>query len=338
MITVSRPDTDGSLAEDILNQRIEIGKESSGIPGVLQATCALLNSGGGVLHMKIANFKELKSPQKELDTFWHSLESKLEAMIKPSVYAEVFDRVRKKDEILLFVKAPGHCCTMKFNLFLASDAKVTQASYIETVRLLQDRPSRERKDFLRIPLQQLPSLPESFYYEQKLDFHESKQIQFKWFPSKNPLLHGNNKDQRKKIVNQISAFGNCSGGIILVGVRDDCTVIGQDMSSKENSREAVESCVKSLIEDMKWPDSCEREVFWDIKFLPVEGEENRFVIAIYVAGIKGGVFSKNPKSCELRLEDDGKQQSFSHLEFDEWKKRMLSVTYMPQDERRGKKK
>ncbi|XP_068711827.1 schlafen family member 13-like [Montipora foliosa] len=334
--STQRPDTDGSLAEDILYQRIEIGKASSSYLDVLlQATCALLNSGGGVVHMKIANFYNLKSPLDQLDTFWQSLESKLDAMIKPSEYAEVFDRVVEKDVIRLFVKAPGHCCTVEFNLFLAGDSKKTEASFKETVRLLQDRPLGKRKDFCRIPLQELPSLPESFSYKQKLDFHESKHIQFKCFPSTNPLLHGNNRTQRKTIVDQISAFGNCSGGIILVGVRDDCTVLGQDMSSKENSREDIESRIRSLIEDMKWPCICEREVFWNIKFLPVEGKENCFVIAIYVAGIKGGVFTKKPKSYELRLEDDGKQQSISRLEFVEWKKRMLSGKDMLQHERRA---
>ena len=335
LITVPRPDTDGSLAEDILYRTIEIGKESINLD-VLQATCALLNSGGGVVHMKIADFYNLKSPLKQLDTFWQKLESKLDAMIKPSVYAEVFDRVRKKDEIFFFVKAPDHCCTVELNLFLASDAKKTKASFKETVRLLQDRPSGKRKNFCRIRLQELPSLPESFSYKQKLDFHESKQIEFKCFPSKNPL----DGKRQKQIADQISAFGNCSGGIILVGVEDDCTVLGQDMSSRENSKENIESRVKSLIKEMKWPCICKRKVFWDLKFLPVKGKGNCFVIAIYVAGIRGGVFARKPKSYELRLEDDGKAQSISPFEltFDEWKKRMLSGTYMLQDERRGKKK
>ena len=334
LITVPRPDTDGSLAEDILYRTIEIGKESINLD-VLQAICALLNSGGGVVHMKIADFYNLKSPLKRLDDFWQKLESKLDAMIKPSVYAEVFDRVRKKDEIFLFVKAPHHCCTVEFNLFLSSDAKKTEASFTETVGLLQDRTSGKGKNFCKIRLHELPSLPESFAYKQKLDFHESKQIEFKCFTSKNPLLHGNSRTQRKAIVEQISAFGNCSGGIILVGVADDCTVLGQDMSSKENSKEDIESRVKSLIKDMKWPCICKREVFWDIKFLPVKGKENCFVIAIYVAGIRGGVFASKPKSYELRLEDDA--ISPFELNFDEWKKRMLSGTYMLQDERTGKK-
>ena len=341
LITFPRPDTDGSLAEDILYQTIEIGEESSiNLDAVLQATCALLNSGGGVVHMKIADFYNLNSPLQQLDKFWQKLESKLDAMIKPSVYAEVFDRVRKEDEIFFFVKAPDHCCTVALNLFLASDAKKTEASFKETVRLLQDRPSGKRKNFCRIQLQELPSLPESFSYKQKLDFHESKQIEFKCFTSKNPLLHGNSRTQRKTIADQISAFGNCSGGIILVGVQDDCTVLGQDMSSEENSKEDIESRVKSLIRDMKWPCICKREVFWDIKFLPVKDKENCFVIAIYVAGIRGGVFARKPKSYELRLEDDGQAQSISPLElnFDGWKKRMLSGTNVLQDERRGKKK
>ncbi|XP_022781837.1 LOW QUALITY PROTEIN: schlafen family member 13-like [Stylophora pistillata] len=59
---------------------------------------------------------------------------------------------------------------------------------------------------------------------------------------------------------------------------------------------------------MKWPSPCEWNSFWDLKFFTVDGKENFFVIAIYVAYVKGGVFTKYPESYELRLEEDGQER------------------------------
>ncbi|KAJ7385311.1 hypothetical protein OS493_016385 [Desmophyllum pertusum] len=81
------------LAENVLTQTIEITSKNSSPDCVLMPTCALLNSGGGVLLIKIADYSKCTNPLKQLDIFWQKLEPKLESMIQPSSYDEVFDRV-----------------------------------------------------------------------------------------------------------------------------------------------------------------------------------------------------------------------------------------------------
>ncbi len=74
---------------------------------ILEKCCALYNAGGGVLEFSISNFKDLDAPQSDLDTFWKTVEPKLNALIKPYSYADVFDR--KYDDgdsskVRLFIK------------------------------------------------------------------------------------------------------------------------------------------------------------------------------------------------------------------------------------------
>ena len=61
---------------------------------------------------------------------------------------------------------------------------------------------------------------------------------------------------------------------------------------------------------------------------------NRYVITIYVAGMRGAVFAKSPKSYEIQ------QDAIDLLTFEEWKQRMTCGKHMLQlqMEREGRKK
>lgn len=61
---------------------------------------------------------------------------------------------------------------------------------------------------------------------------------------------------------------------------------------------------------------------------------NRYVITIYVAGMRGAVFAKSPKSHEIQ------QDAIDLLTFEEWKQRMTCGKHMLQlqMEREGRKK
>lgn len=291
--------------------------------------------------MKIDNYSELKSqgksPLQELDKFWQGFEEKLKALVKPLSYDKVFDRKIEQDEVFLFVKASDHWCTLEYNLCLSGDSQVSDPSFGETVELLSDKPLGKKKKFpyCRVHLDQLQSLPEQFRYKEKLGFHESKTMQFKNYTSKNPILHNNSHKERDKIARQISAFANGSGGVILLGVEDDCTVFGQNMDSEGNSQEELEQRLNSIVNEMKWSCTPEKKLHWDVKFFPVQGKECYFVIAIYVAGVRGGVFTKTPKSYELRPGDDGKEAIYQ-VEFQEWKQQVLHGGNILQNESTGK--
>lgn len=318
----NRSDGEREFAENL--QTIQLSLKKNGYPDVLpQAICAVLNSGGGVVKLKIGDCSNMK----KFDVFWQTLEKKfLNSMIRPDTYDDVFDRDVKKNgeqiEVLLFIRAPSHWCTLKSNLYQAQDSQNSEALFLDTFRILNVPPDDELEDKLKYSIQSLPKFPKVFVNEKILKFHESKQIEFKCFKSKNPLLHNNNRSQREIIENQISAFANSSGGIILLGVEDNGTIRGHDLSLKENSSNDVEHRIKLLIKNMKWPCPCERDIHWNLKFFPVKGKENFFVIAIYVAGLKGGVFTKCPESYELRLGED-RQERICKVEFDKWKEHML---------------
>lgn len=292
---------------------------------VLKQSCALLNSGGGVLVMKITDFQSSGSNANALDNFWKTVEPKLKALIKPSRYDDVFDRHEQSDEILLFIKAPPHICTIKYNLSLPGDSSVEEASYHDTVHLLKETQQGRRRKLpnVAVPLTDLPGVPEVFKQKEILDLKESKQIQFKNFESKT-FLDSNNRTQREYIAKHISAFANADGGVILLGVKDDGEVCGLDLG--ENGTECIErNLQENVVKKMCWNVDPERNVHWNLKFFPVRGCKANAIVAIYVAGMRrsGGVFAKSPKSFELLKGEDG-QQSIHRIEFEEWKRRMLS--------------
>ena len=294
---------------------------------VLKNACALLNTGGGVLVIKIADFQSLA--KDSVDNFWKTIEPRLSALITSSLtYDEVFDRLEFSDEVLLFISAPQHFCTLKYNLFLPSDVSANEASYEQTLKLLEKQPSKRGKKKklypIGVPLNNLPTVPKMLKCNQSLSFHESKQVEFKHWTSDKYLDH-NHHGQRQSIEKWISAFANGSGGVILLGVTNKGCVLGQELNA-DNSPEVMEQRVSSLFNKMICDFTLERETHWDMEFVPVVGSKSKAVIVIYVAGMAscGGVFTNFPKSFELKsCGKDGNKVPIQ-LDFKGWKERMLS--------------
>ena len=294
---------------------------------VLKNACALLNTGGGVLVIKIADFQSLA--KDSVDNFWKTIEPRLSALITSSLtYDEVFDRLEFSDEVLLFISAPQHFCTLKYNLFLPSDVSANEASYEQTLKLLEKQPSKRGKKKklypIGVPLNNLPTVPKMLKCNQSLSFHESKQVEFKHWTSDKYLDH-NNHGQRQSIEKWISAFANGSGGVILLGVTNKGCVLGQELNA-DNSPEVMEQRVSSLFNKMICDFTLERGTHWDMEFVPVVGSKSKAVIVIYVAGMAscGGVFTNFPKSFELKsCGKDGNKVPIQ-LDFKGWKERMLS--------------
>ena len=287
---------------------------------IIEKCCALLNSGGGVLRIPISDHQALQSDDL-VDKFWKTFESKLISLARPSSYDDVFDRLDKSKEILLFVNAPQHMCTIHNNLYLAGEAEVREASFEQVVKLLEKSGPRNRNSIVDVAINELPNVPREFSIGNKCEFHESKRIQLKnYLGTGGILLSHSQRDQLRKT---ISAFANSKGGNIFLGIDDSCVVHGVNV--QENKRDVIKDRVKSIItERMIFPVSPREKIHWDIEFIPVSGcdtTQDLAVVVIKVAGIKslGGVFVKDPKSYELRL---GKVET---IEFQEWKKRVVSA-------------
>ena len=294
---------------------------------ILKNACALLNSGGGVLVIKSADPQSLL--KNMVDNFWKTIEAKLQGLLKSSLtYNEVFDLKVDSDEILLFINAPQHFCSLKYNLFVPGDAAVCEANYDQTVKLLQMETvqgKRQKCSSVDVALKYLPKVPRTLSCKEELRLIESKQVQFKHFRSET-YLDSNNRTQCQGISKQISAFANASGGVILLGITDEREVCGLKINEK-NSKENIEERVNAIVEKMSRESnfSLQRKVHWDMEFVPVSSSDSNVVVVIYVAGIgsSGGVFVKCPKSFELRSGDDGRKVPCL-LNFEEWKKGMLS--------------
>ena len=119
---------------------IDESDEESPQDCILKLSCALLNSGGGLLVIKIADYQSLSSTEAVstsknahhwLDEFWKTIERKLTAMVKPFTYDQVFDRRVMSDEIYLFISVPEDfkICTVEYNLFFPGDASTDEGSY-----------------------------------------------------------------------------------------------------------------------------------------------------------------------------------------------------------------
>lgn len=297
---------------------------------VLKNASALLNSGGGILVIKITDFQSLR--KNSIDNFWKTIAKSLSAMLTSSLsYDKVFDRLEVFDEVLLFIRASQHFCTFKYNLFLPGDEGAHEASYKQTLEVLKTHPSRRGKKknpfAINVPLNLLPTVPKMFKYQESLSFHESKLIQYKYWESGTYLDHNNHR-QRQSIKRWISAFANGGGGVILVGVTDQCRVEGQKLVDR-NSQKNIEERVSSLFNNMVCDFTLERKTHWDMEFVPVVGRESYAVIVIYVAGMAscGGVFTNRPKSLELKIGEDG-NNGLCELDFKDWKERMLSGMHL----------
>ena len=272
--------------------------------------------------------------RKMLDEFWSKLEDKLMPIINPSFYHELFDRtINGTDEIFLFVNAPNHWCTMEFNLFTPLDTKKLPATYEKVLKLLKQR--EKSSSVPQVPIQKLPPLPEPFVLNAVLEIHESKEVQLKRYTSSRGLLHKKNRTQQDEIREWISAFGNGSGGLIVLGVDDETgKITGQLLEG--DSKDEVRRKISSIVDKMSqaWCFIPKRGVHWDLKFFPVEKSNSAMtVVVIYIAGMQnlGGIFTKRPRSCELRPGRDGKEE-VHQLNFEDWKQQMLCAT---RDESKG---
>lgn len=279
--------------------------------------------------MPVANFEKLKSPHSDLDKFWKRVEPNLKKLIEPQSYADVYDRIydSKSGKVRLFMKRkPRHFCTRKFNLFLSGDSETYDASYTEAKSVLTKGRSN-----LETTLCSLPKLDEEFVNGERVGFHESKQIQLKHYESEKVLDSHSKHKQCDTVRRTVSSFANGSGGVIVLGVTDDGVAKGQNLEG--DSTEAIVERVNTLINKMHWPRIVNpiREEHWDVKFFPLKGKENYFVIVIYVASVSGGVFAKCPESFEFRPCEDSSEGQIHRLSFDEWHYQMVGGTDIQAD-------
>ena len=322
--------------ENVQNCTITVGKNDA--EAVLRVVNAVLNSGGGIVRMKIDDFSRYEPGDlnKRIDIFWQTLEQKLNLMIQLSAYDDVFDRKLEGDTIVLFINATEHFYTVDYNFHLPFDAASTQCVPREKVVDLLSRRDSLENHTPEVPLTELPMdlLPKNFTYKEVLNIPESKKVQLKCYTSGHGLFHNNNQKAQDKIAEYISCLGNGSGGMILIGIQDKTgEILGQEIAA--DGEAYWESGFQAMINKMSktWSFTPKQREHWDIKFFPVDGTKSSFIIVVLIAGMRnlGGIFTKCPKSFEL-LNPSGSdgEEEIVRLDFHAWKQRMLRGTCLGQ--------
>ncbi|KAI8783794.1 schlafen family member 13 [Biomphalaria glabrata] len=297
---------------------------------ILQYSCALLNSGGGILRMKNIDCN-CGTQSKSLDMWWSGMESNLATILSGDDICNYFDFVGNYDDeyFYLFVKSAEHLCTVDYNCRLPTDTATHCVTYKSAVKLCSTLGSSKS-------LSALPPIPTSFEYgqiEESLK-QEGKQIQFKFLTTDNELTKRTLPEKVSFYCSRyISAFANHEGGHIYFGIEDStAAVLGEEMNESDEARctNLIQVKMKSII----WGDtrfSALKGVHWDIKFVPIfhcPNQQRRKVIVVSVCKMFGGVFTSCPESYMITkvLQSDSHYPKYGirRLEFDEWKAELLN--------------
>ncbi|XP_067657442.1 schlafen family member 8-like [Haliotis asinina] len=288
---------------------------------VMQCACALLNSAGGLLHMKNLDHDRQIQP-KDLDTWWSGIESNIADILSGDDICNYFDLIGNYDDkdLYLFVKTAEHVCTINYHCRLPTDTATHEVSYQSAVKILSNTGEAGC-------LATLPPIPSSFQWKKTEETlkQEGKQIQFKMLTSGRD---SNAKSMPDKIryycTKYISAFGNHQGGHIYFGIEDtSATVLGEAMTEEDQAK--TEEKINRKMTSVIWGEEgfvAERGRHWDITFHNINGcrtKERRVVVVISVCKFPGGVFTSCPESYYLDQSRQVKAFTYS-----QWKLAVLN--------------
>ncbi|XP_033756520.1 schlafen family member 13-like [Pecten maximus] len=310
--------------ETILHCAVHISKNIRDAENgsVLKYICALLNSGGGILHMENLDYDARVQP-KDLDTWWSAMENKMADIISGDDICNYFDMVGNYDDkdLYLFVKTAEHLCTLDYYCRLPTDTATHEVSYHSAMKLLNS--NGEPSD-----LSDLPHVPKEYHYGETHEClkQETKQIQFKQLSAPSSR-DGKSLPTKIKytVTRYLSAFANHEGGHIYFGIEDvKAAVLGEELSEEEQKR-TVDLMVAKM-QPVIWGDTDFQPIrgrHWDIQFFPVHGSPRRMgrrmVVVVSVCKFPGGVFTAVPESYYVN--DYGGVEEWT---FKLWKQALLS--------------
>ena len=164
-----------------------------------------------------------------------------------------------------------------------------------------------------------------FVKDELVSFSESKLTQFKMMqdkPVKKTTFANRLVGKGNKFPCYVSAFANYAGGHMYIGINDDGKVEGESLN--ENEKHKVKKEIRKAINKMEWPKKSEPtdtnvDQRWHVYFEPVrDGEDNvipsLYVVVVFVAQCRGGVFTEGPECYEIV------DNTVQKVDFASWKK------------------
>uniref|UniRef100_A0A2K6F0Z2 Schlafen family member 13 n=1 Tax=Propithecus coquereli TaxID=379532 RepID=A0A2K6F0Z2_PROCO len=283
---------------------------------VTQAVCALLNSGGGVIRMEMANKDEC------LVELGQDLEQSLRDLIESLDLQAFFEFKQQRRRFYIFVKSwssednfvKPRICSLSSSLYCRSGTSALPMDSREAFDFLRKRKAKilgkkSSSEVLSVINQNLNNSDPADLVFQKghlehgeiLPFPKSQSVEFK------QCTEENIQDYVATIIPQyVSAFANFGGGYLFIGVDDmSRKVLG---CAKENiDRSSLESIVAKAIATLPVVHFCSSEpgVQYSTKIIDVfkGGELYGYLYVIKVEPFCCAVFSKDPKSWMVNDKD-----------------------------------
>ncbi|KAK2111409.1 Schlafen member 5 [Saguinus oedipus] len=274
---------------------------------ILQALCALLNSGGGVI-------------KAEIENKGYNYESHGVGLDVPPIFRSYLDAMQKENYFLMFVKswkteAGLPLATLCSNLYHRQRTSTDVMDSQEALAFLKRRtqtPMNINVSNSLSPQAAQGSLQyegninasaaalfdkKRLQYLEKLNFPESTHVEFVMFST--DVSHCV-KDRLPKCV---SAFANTEGGYVFFGVHDaTCQVIGCEKEKIDltSLRTSIDSCIRKL--PVHHFCTQRPEIQYVVNFLEVhdKGALRGYVCAIKVERFCCAVFAKVPSSWQVK--------------------------------------
>lgn len=282
---------------------------------VIQAACALLNSGGGVIQLEMANNDDnlvemgldLEEALRTLILF-SNLQAFFETKQQGSCYY-IFVKSWSSDTLLENVFVKPRICSLSSSLYCRSGTSVYLMDSRKAFHFLKTKKTNAKSsgkepvgEISKVIHPDLHDVDPTYCVFQKdhfergevMPFPESQLIEFKQFATKHIEQY-----MKDTILEYIPAFANTEGGYLVIGVDDKSReVLG---CAKENvDRDSLKKKIEETIQKLSCVHFCQSrcQIDFTVKILDVlaEGELYGYACVIGVKRFCGAVFSGVPSS------------------------------------------
>ncbi len=266
---------------------------------ILPAVCALLNSEGGTIQITEITL-DIRSIEQAVTKITGEAACSTSVEVKRVANAEGYYK------ILVDVKKSKEFITVNYNLYRPTQKQILAI------------PATDNRDIIRSVLDR--SIVENcvlkgshinnFVVGKNATLDESDVIQLKnlkTLASGRTTFAKRMMTEKNKFSNYISGFANHRGGHIYYGIDDkSLVVIGEKLTQAE--LDEVEEEVTKGVEKLVWTErriSPKRGDNWEIYFEQVKNENGEiehstYVIVVFVAFCRGGVFTAEPESYYIK--------------------------------------
>ncbi|XP_052050426.1 ribonuclease SLFN12-like isoform X2 [Apodemus sylvaticus] len=308
-----------TLGEKNRNSMKDSQRRRKEAKNILQAVCALLNSGGGVVKAHIKN----KNYSFTRDGIGQDLVKSLPSILNlPHKY---LDYMQHKDYFFTFVKPwkPNHkgpgITTLRTNLYqrrISSSHELTSAA---ALHFLRSRPSSPGKIIHNELLNECLNLfnRDWLAYEETFCFTKSTHAEVKLTPKEKIFPK---KEILEILPQTVSAFANTDGGYLFIGLDGKTQkIIG--FKAEESDLMLLESEIEKCIRQLPVTHFCEEKenIKYTCKFIEVHksGAVCSYVCALRVERFCCAVFAAEPESWHV---EDSCVKRFTT---EEWVKRQM---------------